>query len=619
MPGRVDLWPAIAPTAKGDSGHWTDPTGQIAEEHHWRLMADRVAHAVRHLVDSECLWENDGGRWVPRSITEGDILILVQRRGPLFHEIIAAAKRQGLAVAGADVLRLGEELAVRDLLSLLSFLATPEDDLALAEALRSPLFNWTESELYDLAADRPDGYLWQALRSQAERWPETVARLRTLRDASDFLRPYDLLERILTRAGTRAALIARLGEEATDGIDLLLTEALSYEQEEAPSLTGFLARMEGTEIRIKRQAEARGSKLRVMTVHGSKGLESPIVILPDTGPQRRRAQIDDPVLADTSGLPIWRPPSNEMPANIVALRDTLSARRAEEGQRLLYVALTRAEQWLIAGVAGDLRSGGDSWAEQIEAGLLRRGAGPFAFSFGEGLRFASFDWTEKVEPPRKKAQSQTTAQAPELPSIPKPAKPAEPIAPSALGGAKALHGDATPEYGEEATERGSFVHLLLEHLPNYPLNAQPALAKRLLSTAKDLSGIYAEAQRVLTDAALAPVFAPGTLAEVPITAELPALNGARIRGTIDRLRVSDNQVLAVDFKSNAVVPDRPEDTPEGLLRQMGAYAHALSLLYPDREVQTALLWTRTCRLMVLPSGLIAAALTRARDTLAATP
>ena len=226
------------------------------------------------------------GTYNYRPITEGDILILVRgRKTGLFDEIIRACKAADLQIAGADRLRVGAELAVRDLTALLSFVALPEDDLSLAAALRSPLFGWTEQQLYTLAHHRDDKqYLWAAMRDTTS---DAKTVLDDLRDQADFLRPYDLIERILTRHDGRRNLLARLGREAEDGIDALLSQALNYESGGVPSLTGFLSAMAADDLEVKRQMDSQGDRIRVMTVHGAKGLEAPIVFLPRRGQTRK--------------------------------------------------------------------------------------------------------------------------------------------------------------------------------------------------------------------------------------------------------------------------------------------------------------------------------------------
>ncbi|WP_116132846.1 double-strand break repair helicase AddA [Tropicimonas sp. IMCC34043] len=614
LPGRVDLWPLVDRVPAAEPENWEDPVDLVSEEHHVVQLAQAVARQVREMVDHGFLWAERNGAFTPRPIHEGDVLILVQGRGEgsavsLFHEIIRACKAERLSVAGADVLKLGEELAVRDVRALLAFLATPEDDLSLAAALRSPLLGLSEAQLFDLAAGRPKGrFLWEAMRRRQADFPQVFEILSDLRDQADFLRPYDLIERLLMRHDGRRRLVARLGEEASDGIDALLAQALAYEQDEPPSLTGFLARMEGAEINVKRRAEARGSKLRVMTVHGAKGLESPIVILPDTAHRKRPHEFRDALLPSGSGVPQWNVPSAEAPEVTTRLKRATIDKRLEEAQRLLYVAMTRAEQWLIVAAAGDLGKDGDSWYQQVEAGMQGLGASAHEFALGPGLRLESPHWatarrpapedTATDEPPALPGWALTPAETPD--------RPAATLSPSGLGGAKALPGERADWSEAEALRRGTLIHLLLEHLPAHPRADWPDAAAGLLATQAqpaEISPLLTEARRVLEDEALAFLFAPETLAEVPVTAALPELGGARIHGAIDRLLIRPDHVLAVDFKTNALVPDRPEAVPIGLLRQMGAYAAALKLVFPDRRIDTAILWTAEARLMALPAAL----------------
>ncbi|MFN6952155.1 MAG: double-strand break repair helicase AddA, partial [Albidovulum sp.] len=212
LPGRVDLWPIVPKASDPEPENWYDPVDLLPQEHHNTVLARRIAAEIRRMIDAGVAIPTKDG---PRAMDEGDVLILVQRRSKLFHEIIRACKSEGLAIAGADRLKIGDELAVKDLVALLRFLATPEDDLSLAAALRSPLFGWTEDALYRLAQPRPErSVLWAALRGADDRHAPTLAILRDLLDVADFLRPYELIDRILTRHGGRERLIARLGREA---------------------------------------------------------------------------------------------------------------------------------------------------------------------------------------------------------------------------------------------------------------------------------------------------------------------------------------------------------------------------------------------------------------------
>jgi ATP-dependent helicase/nuclease subunit A len=601
MPGRVELWPvqenAAGDGADPDSGDVT--TGEEAEA----LLARRIAARIGEMIASGTqvpLRRADGGA---RAMTAGDVLILLRKRSRLFHAILRACKAAGLPVAGADRVKLSEELAVNDIRATLAFVALPEDDLSLAAALRSPLFGLSERELYRLAQGR-DGSLWDRLRTAAD--PASVAATRVLqdlRDRSDFLRPYDLIDRLLTRHGGRRRLLARLGAEAEDAIDVLCAEALAYETAEVPSLTGFLAWLDSGDVEVKRPVAEGGGAIRVMTIHGAKGLEAPVVILPDTTAEKSPPQ--DPLLRLPTGTVGWSMAADQAPP---VLREALSLRAAQaeaESQRLLYVAVTRAESLLVvAGLAPASRKKEEAdkppyWYQRLRKAMESCGAVPTADG---GLELASGHWPDLAL---------AVADRPELdPGLPDwalhPAgtarRPPRPVSPSALGGAKALAGEGDDTATAQA--RGTAIHRLLELLPGLPGDRAAALA---VAVGAD-PAMLAEAQAVLSAPALAPLFAPGALVEVDLSATLA---GQPLRGAIDRLVLAPDHVLAVDFKTNRIVPERVEDVPEGLLRQMGAYAEALAQVFPGRRIDTAILWTRTAQLMPLPHDIVRVALSRA--------
>ena len=606
LPGRVDLWPAVSKTDKTARRNWYDPMDIPAEEHHDVLLARAIADHIAGTVGSETVPLPNGQR---RTVTAGDFLILVRRRSTLFSQIIRACKARGLPVAGADRLKLGGELAVKDLAAVLAFLATPEDDLSLAAALRSPLFGWTEGELYDLAANRGDVYLWAALRASGR--ADTLAILDDLRDQADYLRPFDLIERLLSRHDGRRRLLARLGPEAEDGIDSLLSQALAYESMDVPSLTGFLTWLETDDVEVKRQMDSAGDQIRVMTVHGAKGLESPIVILPDTN--KRALPVRDEIVTLNNGAAVWKSAADARPHAMAEALDRMRGAQTAEENRLFYVAMTRAETWLIVAGAGDVGTDGESWHALARQGLERLNASPLTTALGQGLRLDHGDWRRGAVDDAILARDPV----PDLPDwIGRPLTPpagARTLSPSDLGGAKALGADGGDD-PDTALRRGRQVHLLLELLPGVPQPDWPGVAEALLSHGPDaadgpeLETLLAEVSSVLTQPDLAWLFAGDVLSEVEVTAALPDLGGQRIHGVIDKLVVAPDRVLAVDFKTNRTVPETPETVPDGLLRQMAAYAAALQQIYPGRAVETAILWTRAPSLMPIPHEIVRAAL-----------
>ena len=595
LPGRVDVWPVLGKEDKDEPGPWFEPLDTPHPEDPNVALANRIAHWIRDRVET--------GEQIPqagrpdRPIHYGDVLILVQRRSELFREIIRACKTLGLPIAGADRLKLGGELAVKDLAALLAFLDTPEDDLSLAAVLRSPLCGWTEAELFRLAHPRK-GYLWEALRDHPGH-DATKAFLNDMRGQADFLRPYDLIERVLHRHDGRRKLIGRLGAEAEDGIDELLSQALSYEATEVPSLTGFLAWMETDEVEVKRQLDGEGHRIRVMTVHGAKGLEAEIVILPDTCD--RPVRDTDQLYRLPGGPPVWKVAKEESPALIAEERAARAERDAAERLRLLYVAMTRARCWLVVAGAGKTTQAA-CWHNLISAGV--RSAGAVDIEDGI-LRHAFGDWPA---PARRAPAAETPVTLPVWASqpAPEPLRAPKILSPSDLGGAKALSGE--PLYPEaEARARGTALHLLLERLPGVATGVRDSLAATLIPDPLHLADALAEARLVLSHPDLAPLFGPETLAEVAVTAPW---GDRTLAGTIDRLVIAPDRILIIDYKSNAVIPDRPQAIPEGILRQLGAYAHMLGQIYPDRRIETAILWTKAPRLMPVDPDIVRQAFLR---------
>ncbi|CUH79539.1 double-strand break repair helicase AddA [Tropicibacter naphthalenivorans] len=636
MPGRVDLWPLIDKVDDDEDGDWFEPLDRVGSTHQTVILAQRIARFIRRTIDAGHPLPVElgfSGEYEARPVHAGDFLILVRSRNRLFKEIIRACKQENLPIAGADRLKVMAELAVKDIIALLSFLATPEDSLSLATALRSPLFGLSEQQLYDIARSRiwhrDDGegpkehvrHLWEELRDhRKDDYPQVLAILHDLMGQTDFLRPYDLIERILTRHKGRRLLVGRLGQEAEDGINALLGQALSYEQTDIPSLTGFLEWAQSDNLEIKRAPDSAGATLRVMTVHGSKGLEAPIVILPDTTAPRNRSR--GSLMRDEHGV-TWKLGS-DLPTRQSLTAEAAKEKEAQERDRLLYVALTRAEKWLVVAAAGELGKNGDAWYDKVRAGMTRLGAQETMFEFGdlgagEGLTLGQSDWSHlTLTRPETLRHARPDIPPHLLTPAPDPAPVAETLKPSDLGGVKALPGAAN-DTEEVALQRGTAIHHFLELLAPLPADTREDASHLLLDDLRDdpeldlvtdlLDPIRLEALTVLQTPALAPYFDPNALAEVPITATLPRLG--RIHGVIDRLIIAPDKVIAVDFKSNRTTPKTPDKTPEALLRQMGAYAAALAQLYPDKTIETGLIWTATATYMPLPHDLVTQALERA--------
>ncbi len=597
-PGRVDLWPFLETEKDTSEALWWLPVDTPPSNRADLQLARHIAAEVARMLASGTQIPGEDG---PRPLAAGDILILLRSRGPLFHGLIGHLKDHGVPVAGADRVKLGGELAVRDLLALMHFAVTPDDDLSLAAALRSPLFDVDEDALFRLAHGRGRTRLLARLQDDP-RHSDAARILQEIRDDGDFTRPFEFLDRILTRRDGRRRFIARLGPPAAEGLDELLAQALAYERTEPPTLTGFLDWLEPDSLDIKRELGQGGDAVRVMTIHGAKGLEAPVVILPDTAQRNRKSA--PPVLPRDKKASIWQAsPNSDLEAEAVTAH---KARDDREQERLLYVALTRAEHWLIVAGAGTRGSKDNpAWYEMVEQGMQDLTAAHHVAPDGmEGsmLRLES-RWPTSTASPAVVPVARPKVIAPDWGLVPAPVEDRL-ISPSKMEGAHALPGEG--EETARALLRGDVTHALLDLPRGVEDPTAGDLLARLPSDMQD--EVAREVRNLRETPALAPLFCPEAMSEVPISGNL---GGRPVFGRVDRIVREGDRILIVDFKSNRVVPDRPDQTPEALLRQMAVYRAVLAPGFPGKQIDVAIVWTAVARMDVLPQEIVSAALLRA--------
>ncbi|MBB4859826.1 ATP-dependent helicase/nuclease subunit A [Novosphingobium chloroacetimidivorans] len=617
-PGYVALWQPIGVT----SDEPADEPEEGAET--WlsrpdRQLAERIAQQVK-------AWMNPSGpgfrlhKGGERRAGPGDVMVLVRKRKELAGLIVARLHALGVPVAGVDRLRLGAPLAVKDLVAALRFAAQPLDDLNLANLLVSPLIGWSQEALlaHGYREPGPKRALWAHMRASSDPFVrESVAQLFGLLDLADFEPPHVLLQWLLSGPWQgRRKLVARLGREANDPIDELINAALAYMATGTPSLAGFLAWFDAGEGELKREADNAAGLVRVMTVHGSKGLQAPIVILADaTGnpdeSRDRGLDLPDPHNPERR-IPLPPLRKEEKTGRIAAEAERVKVAEMQEHWRLLYVAMTRAEEALFVGGALGPRDKGqpapNSWYARLAA-LFPPEAG-----VTDTIWDSRRDWGS---PPEAMAPEPLAATA-ELPlpdplppmllrSPPAEPLPPRPLAPSALGEEAAPDPPLPPGAALDAARRGTLMHRLLERLPELPPASREAAARQWLArNAAD----FVEADRgAMLDATLAIVgdpqwaalFGPGSLAEVPFSA---VVGGQVIAGSVDRLLIGPDAVRIVDFKTARRPPSGLDEVPVATLRQLSAYVAALEQIYPGRRVEAAVLYTSTPQLIALPAALL---------------
>ncbi len=600
-PSRVEIWDVIAKPAQEEKRDWRLPLDFFDAADPPVASARRIAEAIRRWLEpgsGETVFA-DGKN---RPIRPGDIMILVRRRDAFFEAMIRALKEKSVPVAGADRLQLAQHIAVMDLVAIGRAALLPADDLTLATALKTPLFGFDDDDLIALAPRR-QGSLAEAMRASTnEKVQAAVARLDLLRGMARALPPFAFFARLLGPRGGRRAFLARLGPEAGDALDEFLNLALAHERARAPSLLAFLAEVEALDVSIKRDMDTSDAYVRVMTAHAAKGLEGKIVFLPDVcGAPGGNHDGRIFSLQTPSGqtCPVWSPNKKSDCEAVARARGARREAAAREYRRLLYVAMTRAEERLyVAGHRGARDVSPESWRTMIETALTDESVEAPAPWGGEEvvLRFGAPGPETAPAPAETPAPEKAPSSTPDWLFAPAPAEVSAPppLRPSsALEGAESLPSDAAvASRRAQALEEGRQLHRLLQFLPDLPAPLRREAALRDLA-AQGVEATRAEdmAHRVfgvLDDPRLAPLFGEDSIAESRIAARLQKPGGGfvEIAGAIDRLAETADELWLADYKTGASKDEAPAH-----VTQLALYRAAAALLYPGRRIRCFLVFT----------------------------
>ncbi|UUR08512.1 double-strand break repair helicase AddA [Sphingomonas glaciei] len=597
--GEVEVWPPfehVDPDA-GDDGEekWEDEAR--------RRYASQLADWIKAEIDRAPILASTG-----RPLGPGDILVLVRSRANLAPLLVARLFERKVRTAGLDRLVLSEPLAVQDLLAAVRFAVQPLDDLNLANLLVSPLIGWSQEQLYDLAGRERRRRLWEELGHRADERPDFRAARDALGDLlgiAGFTGPHVFLETILSGPmDGRRKLLTRLGRQARDPINELVAAAIQFEGGEPVTLQQFLGWLSHGELEVKRDPEGRGDAVRIMTVHGAKGLEAPLVILADATANPDELGGNSPILdipGERGRFPIIRPRKDELVPPFDAVQAGEKERDRKEHFRLLYVALTRAgERLVVAGLKpAKKRISADSWHSVVSEAMVGQGIAPDASGI---LRHASGEGAVSSAEQAPPAAERISVPAWARLAAPAEARPPRPLAPSQATADTDSRPPPTPELAA-AAERGRLLHALFERLP---ATAPEERRRGALEWLKQAGGMLDMAERArLVDAALAIIEAPehaelfsaAALAEAPVAATLA--DGTVVAGTVDRLLVTDTVVRVVDFKTGRQVPRSESAIPAGHLRQMRAYGQALQVIFPRHRIDLALLYTEAPRMLAV--------------------
>lgn len=572
LPGLVELWPLISAENYEENTEkcgWPLPLERVEGKSPQLKLAHFLADQIASWIQSKGVLPSTND-----SIQPKDILILVRKRGELADEIIRALKKRRIPVAGSDRLVLTDHIAVMDLLALGQFILLPEDDLTLACVLRSPLIGLSEEDLFTLSYGRV-GNLWSSLRHKATESSSYEFAYRWLSSCTheaDLLPVYEFYNWVLTQGEGRRRFLSRLGHEVEDALDEFLTQCLVYDREYPSSLQGFVHFISHQNQEIKRDSsDTLHNQVRLMTIHGSKGLQAPIVILPDTGDVRRDKREE---LLWAEDFLLLRPTKEQNTNKTQFFQEEAEQRHIEEKNRLLYVALTRAQDRLyVGGWTNGKEVAEDSWYRLIQRAVeTRSGTNANYYSDHKNLiqdNARSIDYSQKdyVLPDWVHQQYKDSS-------------------------VKINELDEKKVSDPHAIDRGIIIHRLFEFLPNLPQAnryqaAQQIIAKEGLSITeweRDIQAIL----HILNDQNYKELFGPDSLAEVPLRG---MVNGTLFQGRIDRLRITEDTITIIDYKTNQEIPEKVEDIPISYIKQLEGYSTALRTIYPKHTIRAGILWT----------------------------
>lgn len=609
--GRIDIWPLFKAPKKESRDPWTLPIAIKNSYDAQAKLAAQIASHIATLIRNEAILKSRN-----RPIQAGDFMILVRRRNALVDHMIRALKAENIPVSGADRLVVSNHIAVQDCLAVMDFALLPSDDLTLATLLKSPFIGWDDDRLLQYATDRT-GSLWDAIQN-SDCIKECEWLLRLVHDVPHAY-PFEALSDLLTlptpdHINGWKAMVQRLGDDCLDPLDELLTMAQQFQTDHpGADLHNFLHAMRHNTSEIKRELEGAGGMVRIMTVHASKGLQAPIVILPDTTSLPQSAgKSDDGFVWDENGNPLWTFSADHQNEAIKNAKAYQAQKQLAEYQRLLYVALTRAEDRLI--ICGALNQNQKDvpekcWYESIRIGMetlteTQKKDGDFDQNYCNTPEILIYETAQNADTKQavSKDKKSENINYPDwmFQPIPQEKNPLHILKPSQGDDAETpVRSPLTQGDESYRFRRGNLTHALLQYLPDYAADNWARLAQHYLNRkAPDLTDdlkndIAKEVLAILNHPDFEPFFGQGSLAEVPVTGVVQNNNGRTdiIAGQIDRLLITDDTVWIIDFKSNRPPPKDPQHIPQHYRNQLAAYKTLMQQIYPEHAIRCALLWT----------------------------
>ncbi len=587
--GVVEILPLVSATEETkDTYNWHIPIERSQKISPSNTLARNIAQNIKQMVENKDILSSKN-----RPIQYGDFMFLVQQRNSFVEEFVRACKEIGVNVGGVDKLKLLEQIAVQDLISLGKFLLLPNDDLSLAEVLKSPLFGLDDDDLFELCYKRKSS-LFDSLNKN-NKFDSVTKDLKTLLNMVGYTRPLELFNYVLVKMNGRKNFISRLGIEVEDVLDEFINLTILFEQKHNPTLSNFINWVIQDEVIVQKQMEQGDvDTVKIMTVHGSKGLQAPIVILADTTKIKNKSRKSEFLWEDE--LFYFPLSSSDYNEKCNTIKEKNLEADFDEYRRLLYVALTRAEDRLyIAGYTKDKSIKEESWYSLLKNNILSN------IELGKNDERTVYQIKQENPVANNLTHCEASKKSAHYNFALEPAPFENPLAkpytPSKDKNDDEIISSPLEDNGK-FYKRGTAIHKLLQYISKVDEpNRENA---SILFLQKELPELSLREHQNISEEVLAlckkysDIFSKNSYAEVPIIGEV---NGRIVSSKIDRLVIEDDRVIIVDYKTNRPAAKNIEEVPLIYINQLNTYKELVKRIYPDKKIDAFLLWTNTCNMM----------------------
>ena len=605
LPGRVEIWPIdqkqktiISPKV------WWESVSETNSSDSKEIFAERLAKEIRVILAEKFIPDENSDCIKFRKVMPNDIMILFRSRSPLYYEIIEQLNRQHLPTQGADRIILNNDISIKDIISLLKFLDNPLDDLSLAEALKSPFFNISEAKLFEFAYNREESLWLSFLNNSSE--SDIITEISNLLSQVDTLTTYELLEMILVENSGMEKLINRLGSEVYETVEAFLGYVSEFEDNNISSLASFLNWFSKNKLEIKRPPNKEGRQIKVMTIHASKGQESPIVILPDT--LNHSIKMTQSKLVKSKNSIFFKQEKLERCQKISEIERANLVENEFEENRLLYVALSRTKYWLIISANGKTLE--ESWYQKCLLAYEQMSSEEFTVSnevSGQKM-VLEYNWHREsnkanhtIDPVIENINMGVKLKEIDVNKVEK-----EKLSPTSLKKIYPKPYSRTERINESLDKnmsliRGNLIHSLFEKLSKVENSKRQIVAKNIAKIhfpelkENYVESAIAETLSVMRAKENKRFFSREARFEITIMGALEGIG--KINGKIDCLLINDKEIEIVDFKTDRNPPKSVSEVSAAYIMQLGIYSSLIQRSFPDLPIFSYILWTKSNSIM----------------------